>query len=40
MDIEHIGPETIKGLVDKNIIKNVSDLYKIKYEDIILNFVE
>lgn len=35
MDIEHIGPETIKGLVDKNIIKNVSDLYKIKFEDII-----
>lgn len=35
MDIEHIGPETIKGLVDKEIIKNVSDLYKIKFEDII-----
>lgn len=35
IDIEHIGPETIKGLVDKEIIKNVSDLYKIKFEDII-----
>ncbi len=35
MDIEHIGPETIKGLVDKEIIKNVSGLYKIKFEDII-----
>lgn len=35
MDIEHIGPETIKGLVNKEIIKNVSDLYKIKFEDII-----
>ena len=35
MDIENIGPETIKGLVDKDIIKNVSDLYKIKFEDII-----
>ena len=35
MDIEHIGPETIKGLVDRNIINNVSDLYKIKFEDII-----
>lgn len=35
MDVEHIGPETIKGLVDKEIIKNVSDLYKIKFEDII-----
>ena len=35
MDIEHIGPETIKGLVDKEIIKNVSDLYEIKFEDII-----
>jgi DNA ligase (NAD+) len=35
MNIEHLGPETIKGLVEKNIIKNISDLYKIKYEDII-----
>jgi len=35
MDIEHIGPETIKGLVDREIIYNPSDLYKIKFEDII-----
>ena len=35
MDIEHIGPETIKGLVDNEIINNASDLYKIKFEDII-----
>ncbi len=35
MDIEHIGPETIKGLVDREIINNASDLYKIKFDDII-----
>ena len=35
MDIEHIGPETIKGLVDNNIINNTADLYKIKFEDIL-----
>ena len=34
MDIEFLGPETIKGLIEK-IILNLSDLYKIKYEDII-----
>ena len=35
MDIEHIGPETIKGLVDNDIISNPADLYTIKFEDII-----
>ena len=35
MDIEFLGPETIKGLIEKNIILNLSDLYKIKYDDII-----
>ena len=35
MDIEHIGPETIKGLVDNNIISNTADLYKIKFKDIL-----
>ena len=35
MDIEHIGPETIKGLVDNNIINNTADLYKIKFKDIL-----
>ncbi len=35
MDIENIGPETIKGLVKKKIIYNPFDLYRIKYEDII-----
>ncbi len=35
MNIEHLGPETIKGLIVNNIISNVSDLYKIKYNDII-----
>ena len=35
MNIEHIGPETIKGLLNNNIIKDISDLYKIQYENII-----
>lgn len=35
MNIEHLGPETIKGLLDNNIIKDISDLYKIQYENII-----
>ena len=35
MDIEHIGPETIKGLVDREIINNAADLYTIKFNDII-----
>ena len=35
MDIENIGPETIKGLINKNIINNPFDLYTIKYDDII-----
>ena len=35
MNIEHLGPETIKGLLNNNIIKDISDLYKIKYENII-----
>ena len=35
MNIEHIGPETIKGLLNNNIIKDISDLYRIQYENII-----
>ena len=35
MDIENLGPETIKGLIDKKIINNPYDLYKIEYDDII-----
>ena len=35
MDIEHLGPETIKGLIENKIISKISDLYDINYEDII-----
>ena len=35
MNIKHLGPETIRGLVNRNIIKDISELYNIKYEDII-----
>lgn len=35
MDIENLGPETIKGLINKNIINNPYDLYRIEYNDII-----
>ncbi|MEQ8241035.1 MAG: helix-hairpin-helix domain-containing protein, partial [Cyclobacteriaceae bacterium] len=34
MDINHLGPSTIKGLFDKNIIKNLSDIYTLTFEDI------
>ena len=35
MDIEHIGPETVKGLINKKLLNDISDLYKLKYEKII-----
>ena len=35
MNIEFLGPETVKGLINKGLIKDVSDLYSLKYEDII-----
>ena len=35
MDIENLGPETIKGLINKSIINNPYDLYRIEYNDII-----
>ena len=35
MDIDKLGPETIKGFIDNNIIKVPSDLYNIKFNDII-----
>jgi DNA ligase (NAD+) len=35
MDIEHIGPETVKGLINKELLNDISDLYKLKYEKII-----
>ena len=35
MNIDKLGPETIKGFIDKEIIKTPADLYKIQYNDII-----
>ena len=35
MDIDKLGPETIKGFIDNNIIKVPSDLYNIEFNDII-----
>lgn len=34
MDISHMGPNTIKGLFEKGLIKDFSDLYSLKLEDI------
>jgi len=31
MNIEHLGPETIKGLIDNKLIKNASDLYDLNF---------
>lgn len=36
MNIDGIGPETIELLFEKNLIENISDLYYLKYEDVIL----
>ncbi len=35
MDIQNLGPNTIKGFFDTGKIKNLSDLYYLTYEDII-----
>ena len=35
MNIEFLGPETVKGLINEGLIKDVSDLYNLKYDDII-----
>lgn len=34
MNINHLGPKTVKQLVKTNTIKNVADLYKLKISDI------
>lgn len=34
MNIENLGPETIRGLLDHGKIKDVADLYTLRYEDI------
>ena len=34
VNIEFLGPETIKGLIDNDLIKNIADLYKLKYHDL------
>lgn len=35
MDIEGFGPAIIEQLLDNNIIKNIADIYTIKYEDLV-----
>ncbi|QNL20762.1 NAD-dependent DNA ligase LigA [Hyphobacterium sp. CCMP332] len=34
MDIDSLGSETITGLLDKELIKDIADLYYLKYEDL------
>lgn len=34
MDINHLGPNTIKGLFDKQLITGIADLYSLTYEDL------
>ena len=36
MNIDGMGPETIDLLFDNNLVNNISDLYSLKYEDLIL----
>ena len=35
MDIENVGPALIEQLVDKGLVKNLSDIYKLKKEDLL-----
>ncbi|MDW3210246.1 MAG: NAD-dependent DNA ligase LigA [Reichenbachiella sp.] len=35
MDIDSMGEQTIKALFEKGLLKNISDLYDLKYEDLI-----
>tara|TARA_A100000164_G_scaffold381875_1_gene436164 strand:- start:2911 stop:4935 length:2025 start_codon:yes stop_codon:yes gene_type:complete len=35
MNIEFLGPETVKGLINEGLIRDASDLYHLKYDDII-----
>ena len=35
MNIEFLGPETVKGLINEGLIRDISDLYLLKYDDII-----
>lgn len=34
MDINHLGPNTIKGLFDKELIRDLSDLYFLTFDDL------
>ena len=34
MNIENLGPETIKGLIDNKLIKNISDLYDLNFDNL------
>jgi DNA ligase (NAD+) len=35
MDIEHLGPSLIEQLVDKGLVKNFADLYKLQKSDLL-----
>jgi len=35
MDIEHLGEKTVKQLVERGMIRNVADLYKLSVDDIL-----
>jgi DNA ligase (NAD+) len=34
MNIESLGPETVRGLLDQNLLKNAADLYSLKFEQL------
>ncbi|MEQ8470986.1 MAG: NAD-dependent DNA ligase LigA [Marinoscillum sp.] len=34
MDINHLGPNTIKGLFNNNLIRGIADLYDLTFEDL------
>lgn len=35
MDIEHLGPALIDQLVDKGLVKNFADIYKLRFDQIV-----
>jgi len=34
MNIEFLGPETIKGLIENSLVRNIADLYKLNYHNL------
>jgi len=35
MDIDSLGPETIRGLIDNGLVRDYADLYDLRYEEIL-----